>query len=634
MAVSKMKLVRTVGRVQYLNQFIAACCVGGFYQPEQAMKHLSGTLGFVPLNEENPHTPLLHKIEELAEDSQFTLKTKRMRGATAIDSKTYAYIQQLSKKLGDMHEERVELTNQLETCENAMEQYRHFTGLGIDLGEIFNCSYLKVRFGHMPKDSAKKLVAYADNPYVLFIPCSSDAVDDWGAYFAPRERADEVDRIFASLYFERLRIPGAVGKPEEIVEELEKNTAIIRKEIEELDARNAEFWNKEAERCCNVYSRLSFLAAVFDLRRFAAVHGDSFFYVGWIPEDSIKDFEKGAKGVDGISYEVDNPEATEGHEPPVKLKNWRIFRPFEYIVSMFGMPSPGDVDVTVFVALTYTAMFGIMFGDVGQGVVLGLAGLFMWKKMKMAMGKILTYCGVSAVAGGFLYGSFFGFEHVMDPLYKAVGLPHAPVPVMESINGLLLFSIGIGIFLLVFSMGINIFAKLRQKNIGEALFSHNGLCGIIFYLCGVNAAYGMMTKTQLIPSGIAMPLLGVTALALFFQHILIQLVNGEKDWKPESWGDFILENFFEVFEYVLSYFSNTLSFLRVGAFALVHAGMMMAVFSLTKENNIIVIILGNLFVMGLEALFTSIQLMRLEFYEMFSRFYTGEGREFEPVNLK
>ena len=99
--------------------------------------------------------------------------------------------------------------------------------------------------------------------------------------------------------------------------------------------------------------------------------------------------------------------------------------------------------------------------------------------------------------------------------------------------------------------------------------------------------------------------------------------------------DFVLQNVFELLEYILSYMSNTVSFLRVGAFVLVHAGMMMVVFSLAGANeNPVVIVLGNVLVIALEGLLTGIQALRLEYYEMFSRFYIGDGNPFKPAKAR
>ena len=136
------------------------------------------------------------------------------------------------------------------------------------------------------------------------------------------------------------------------------------------------------------------------------------------------------------------------------------------------------------------------------------------------------------------------------------------------------------------------------------------------------------------PVPLAAVLVGLGLASLLFAEVLAPLVNGEPDWRPaEGWGGYLMQNVFELLESVLSYLSNTISFLRVGAFVIVHASMMMVVFTLAGEPaNLIVVVLGNGVVIALEALLSAIQGIRLEFYEMFSRFYTGGGRKFEAMN--
>ena len=125
---------------------------------------------------------------------------------------------------------------------------------------------------------------------------------------------------------------------------------------------------------------------------------------------------------------------------------------------------------------------------------------------------------------------------------------------------------------------------------------------------------------------------------IFFKEILGKLIMRSPNWVPESWGDYILQNFFEMFEVILSYLTNTMSFLRVGAFVLVHAGMMMVVFTIANMcgpvGYIIAVIIGNIFVAALEALLAGIQVLRLEFYELFSRFFEAQGRPFNPVIIE
>lgn len=638
MAIANMKFVKVIGLLSELDTFLGSCCVDGTFQPEQAMQYMSDSMGYSQLVEENPYAPMLQKIEELASSSGIHLREVEQIPKPVTNEETEAFLRQLGERMSELYDERKVLSDQLTTCQNANAQFQHFTGLDINLDDLFSCEFIKVRFGHMPKESTEKLIAYADNPYMVFLRCSSDAKEDWGVYFAPREQIEEVDRNFASLYFERLRIPGAVGTPEHIIAEIQKNMDMLKDQIAALDAKIASYWNEEADHCNLIYTHLKWFSGLFNLRRYAARHGDSFFYVGWIPEDAVKSFEKHAKKLRKITYEINDTDEVGKTVPPVKLKNPRIFRPFEYLVGMFGLPSGKDIDVTAFVAITYTVMFGIMFGDFGQGIVLGLAGLAMWKLKGMQIGKILIPCGASACVFGLVYGECFGYEDWFDPLYHAVGISGKPVDIMDSITGLLLVSIGIGVVLLTVTMLINIYGCLRHKRFGEALFSQSGLTGIVLYLSGVCFVYNFMTEKTIVPNGVLGALIGVSCVILFFKEILIGLIDHHPDWKPESITDYILENFFELFEYILSFFSNTISFLRIGAFVLVHAGMMTAVFAiagLTSSTvvNLIVVVLGNLFVMCLEALFTSIQVMRLEFYELFSRCYAGEGRSFEPVHL-
>jgi V/A-type H+-transporting ATPase subunit I len=114
------------------------------------------------------------------------------------------------------------------------------------------------------------------------------------------------------------------------------------------------------------------------------------------------------------------------------------------------------------------------------------------------------------------------------------------------------------------------------------------------------------------------------------------MVSGKK-FEPESIADFIVSNFFEVFEFMLGYATNTLSFVRIGGFVFSHAGMMSVVMLLahgaSKGVSPIVIVLGNIFVIGMEGLIVAIQVLRLEFYEIFSRFYDADGRAFAPINI-
>ena len=209
---------------------------------------------------------------------------------------------------------------------------------------------------------------------------------------------------------------------------------------------------------------------------------------------------------------------------------------------------------------------------------------------------------------------------------------------MDSINTVLLLAIGIGIALVLVSMGLNVFCSFKNKKPGEAIFGTNGIVGMLLYSVLVCAVITFMTHKTILPTALIVIVALVCLVMLFFQEILIGMTDKEENYLPEKWSDYIMQNFFEVIEYILTYFSNTVSFLRVGAFVLVHAGMMMVFSSLAGDEysvgGIISMIFGNILVIALEGLLTGIQVLRLEFYEMFSRFYAGDGKPFNGVGIR
>lgn len=627
MAIVKMKFIKATGSLEMLDDFLEACYSAGDFHPENTAAYLSPAMGFSPLIEENSYAAKLQKIEELADVLGVTLHSGAITPGDYADMDTSQYIDEFNSFLAEIHNDRKLLAEQRETSQSAIEQFSHFTSLDAPLDELFAGEFIKVRFGHLPKENYKKLFAYGDMPYMLFIPCSEDETNTWGVYFTPYNKSEEIDRIFSLLYFERLHIPGAAGTAQQIIENLEDNIEILNHQIAKLDDKLSAYWSENEEKITQTYSRLKWYSDAFDLRRYAATRGNQFYYVIWVPSKDFGKLREKLDNLNDINCEYEDAEKKQ-KLVPVKLKNNILFRPFEYFVNMYGLPAYGSADITPFVAITYTLIFGIMFGDAGQGMVLMLAGFLMWKLKGMPLGKILIPCGVSSVFFGFLFGSFFGFEDFFDPVYKALGFASKPVSVMDSVNSVLIFSIGIGVLLVLISMSINVYSCIKLRHFGEAVFSNNGIAGILFYTSGVFAVLSIFGVKNLLPETVLITVATGSALMLFFKDLFIEVIDTGHLEKKSSVMDFLLQNVFEMLEYALSYLSNTVSFLRVGAFVLVHAGMMMVVFALANGKNMLVIVLGNILVIALEGLLTGIQALRLQFYEMFSRFLEGDGRPF------
>ncbi len=640
MSVMKVSVISIIGKMDRLNDVVEACDKFHNFHPDNALSFFSDTNGFTPLNEANPFSPVLQRLKETLGQLGKQPLAPDPAGEPMDEAALTQYVDWFSGQVEALQQQKQALLQEQEGHSGSIEQLARFSGLDIDTSAIFACEYIKVRFGRLPRESYEKLQAYSDNPYVLFFPCTHSEDYYWGVYFSPIDSVDEVDRIFSGLYFERLWIPATADTPEHAVELLTQMNEKLGENIRQVEEKLSLLWEEEASRASCAYHLLEHRSMIAETRRYAAKYGENFILTGWIFTSQQSKLLKALDKIETVEYSLEDGDKQLNHSPPVQLKNKKPFRCFEFFVDMYGLPDYNEVDPTNFVALTYTLLFGIMFGDLGQGLVLALAGWLMWRLKRMPIGKILMPCGISAAFFGLVFGSVFGYENMLNPLYHALfGLEEKPIEVMEpaSTNMIIYAAVGIGCLLLIIAMGINIYSCFRRRDIGQAIFGSNGIAGLVLYLALVVGLVGQLVLNVAILTPLYIIfLIGVPLVCLFLSEPLVKLANGRKDWKPEKWGEFCMQSFFELFEGLLSYVTNTMSFLRVGAFVLVHTGMMMVVFTLAEMapgvGNLAIVIIGNVVVMGMEALLVAIQVLRLEFYELFSRCFHGGGRPFRPIS--
>ena len=325
-------------------------------------------------------------------------------------------------------------------------------------------------------------------------------------------------------------------------------------------------------------------------------------------------------------------------EPPTKLKNLKIFKPFEMFVKMYGLPSYHEIDPTIFVALTYIFIFGAMFGDAGQGACLLIGGLLLYKFKKIDLAAIIGTAGIFSTFFGLMFGSIFGFEDVIPAIWLRPVTAMADLPFLGKLNTVFVVAIAFGMFMILLTMVFHIINAIRQKDLENIWFDQNAVAGLVFYGSLVAVILLFMTGHKL-PAGIVLGVMfGIPLIIIMLKEPLTRLIKKESPIIEGSKGMYFVQSFFEFFEVMLSYLSNTLSFVRIGAFAVSHAAMMEVVLMLAGAEagspNWLVIIAGNIFVTAMEGLIVGIQVLRLEYYEMFSRFYKGSGKPFRPFLTK
>lgn len=610
-------------------------------QLESAIAELKTTENLQPFIEVNPYRDPLAKAEQFCE----LLRDDKIKPDRTMDADSIlTMIREINHDYVDMQEKREMLRKQAEEIKEKASALEPFRSLNIDLARATKYRFLKVRFGRIGLDYYRRLEKYLFQDLdAVFLEGSRNDSYVYGSYVTSNKEKSRTDSVFNSLHFEGIQLTGEfAGTPQQAYDILQQKLETVEKKIEELDQRSEELMNSQAAKLLGAREQLKDAANYFDIRKKAAKieddeeKGGYYILCGWMGEEDVKELLKETHNDEKVMVMVEEDREKFFGEPPTKLRNPRFFKPFEMFIEMYGLPAANELDPTMFVALTYTFIFGAMFGDLGQGAVLFAVGGLLYIKKKINLAGIISIAGVFSMFFGAMFGSVFGFENVIPALWLRPVEAMTRLPFIGQLNTVFIIAIAFGMALNLLVMIFQIVNAVKAHDMENLLFSHNGLAGLIFYAFIVLTVVLYMTGHKTPGNVLMIIFLGVPILLFLFKEPLGNLV--EKRHKKMETGKamFFVQGFFELFETMLSYFSNTLSYVRIGAFAVSHAAIMEVVLMLSgAENgspNWLGVIVGNLIVMGLEGLIVGIQVLRLEYYEMFSRFYKGSGRQFQPFN--
>lgn len=550
------------------------------------------------------------------------------------------YILTVKEALVKKTEKRQNLIIKIDKLKDALKQLSYLDNLPISLDEVLSCKYLKMHFGKLPHDGFLKL-PYLDKKSFFFHELSCDEIYHWGIYITTLDDEEEADKLFDSLNFERIDLPNFVGGvPENAEEELEEEISSLERKLSLVNSEIEKTVAEYRDEFINLYIRFDFLKRALELRKYLSFTKDGFKIEGYIPSSDEEKFKIIFDGVQNVNVRITPADKKTNTDAPTKLKNGWFAKPFEMFVEMYGLPAYNDFDPTTLFAITYSLLFGIMFGDLGQGLVFVVLGYVLSKFCKMPLGGVISRVGLFSSFFGFWYGSVFGNEELLDPVFHKMGFSGKPIHVMEpkTTSQILIFAIGMGVCFIILSILVNTILGIKHKDYERAIFGNNGLAGMVLYGYVVSAAglkLGMginILKPLYIVLFVAIPLV-----LIFLKEPLGEICKGKKPHFEDGIGGFLTIGIFELFEVILSFVTNTMSFLRVGGFVLSHAGMMLVVYTLMDmvggAGSILVLVFGNIFVMALEGFIVGIQALRLEFYEMFSRYYSGDGVPFTPISI-
>lgn len=609
---------------------------------ENALAELKSVQNLTPYIQINPYRETL----KLAEDYLQLLPADTVdeqKDMSLDDAVTF--ITDLDHQMNQTNEKRTEYESMRSKYRELYEKIEPFMGLDCDVSSIFNFKQIKYRFGKIPKEYYTKFENFIyDAIDTVFYRCHSDDKYVWGIYFCLKDDVSKVDAVYSSMHFERIFLPNEYeGTPDEAHASLESKLQEISSQIADCDQTMQNYLKKHAGELQAAHKKLTELSENFDVRKLAACTNSKkeTFYIlcGWMAADDAATFQKEISTDPNLFCFVEDNDNNILTQPPTKLKNPRFFRPFEMFTRLYGLPCYDEMDPTMFIAITYALIFGAMFGDVGQGLCIVIGGALLYKFKHLALAAIMSTAGIFSVIFGFMYGSFFGFEELIPAVWLKPREAMVNLPFIGNINTVFVVAIAFGMFMILITMILNIVSSIRAHGTEGAFFNQNSISGFIFYGALVAVIFLYMSHNPVPATVVLIIMFGIPAIIIFLKEPLTRIVKKRQPAIEGGKAMFFVQNFFELFEIMLSYFSNTLSFIRVGAFAMSHAAMMEVVLILAGaveggSPNWLIIVLGNIFVCGFEGLIVAIQVLRLEYYEMFSRFYKGNGREFIPFTKK
>lgn len=562
-----------------------------------------------------------------------------------------------------LEEKLEEASQKLDKVTDAYKEAKAFSNLKVSYSELEHLSFLSLKIGKIAPENYEMLKeSLLDNAVV--IPLGDDKSRVIVA--SSKKGRFAMDTELKRCGFIQLDVPEDFqGVPEDVLASMQREKLEAENELEELKVEKNNFAETHKAMLINLLGTFAISKQISEVQRNLESTELVYRIKGWIPlaesQTYMQQLDNITEGRIAIReynpFEV--PDVVSGKEQvPVKLTHGKFVKSFERMIFSYGSPLYGTIDPTPFVAIFFTLLFGIMFGDLGQGLVFVLAGILMAKKVIKVgnwnkFAPIFMSIGITSSLMGLLTGEFFSNETLLEPFAEWVtglfGHPHAPIlKLMPSSNpssikamfGVFGVAVAIGFVINTVGLLINIINNIMLKKYDEAFFGKNGLSGAIFFWYVIILIIRMVVFKHAI-AVYDWVIIGITLFFAAFEEPFENLVAGRRPILSNGFGSFLISGIVGIIEVVSGYLSNTVSFVRVGAFALSHAVLDFLIYTLTQlcggEGSIagiLILIFGNALIIVLEGMVVAIQVIRLQYYEFFSKFFHETGKEFKPFKFE
>jgi V/A-type H+-transporting ATPase subunit I len=536
------------------------------------------------------------------------------------------WLDQLASRVARSEQRRHELVRLQERLDDFEHLMAALAGVNGRAEELRSLHFTHLSLGRLPETELERLQDPASRMAVFTLHRLDGEV--LTAVLGVRRERARIEERLTEAHFRPLKLsPALAGSFLQLQERIGRLRSRLSQRLIAQEARMSGLRAEHGELLCRrlhsvrAESLLLEAQAGFDYAERAVLLG------GWLPRRRFDGLQALLQQTTGGRF-ILHQTAARGEETPVQFVNPAVVRPFQKILSIYGTPAFGEIEPTPLLAGGFVLMFGLMFGDLGQGLLLAAAGWLIRRRTRFREeGTIIVEVGFSAALFGLLFGSIFGREDILPPLWFSP---------MHNIPLLMGTALAFGIALIFAGLILRIVNGLRLEKTAAVLTDRYGVAGLVFYAGALVTA--LLVWQQLAPAATFFWLL--LPLAAVFCH---PFVTGEEAGENRHRSMLLAEGAIEVLETILGFLANTFSFLRIAAFGLAHVGLFMAVYAMGRGVEdwplgalwvAVVHVAGNVVMMVLEGLVVSVQAVRLQFYEFFSKFFRGGGVPYRPLTLQ
>ena len=533
--IEKMKFLSITGPREDIDRVVDTYLSRYEIHLENALSELKTVKNLRPYIEANPYKEQLASARNLMERFSGTLpKIPANLGESLPGIKEAAsFVEQLNEELKELTQKREELAVQIQALKQSKDRVAPFTELNYSLREILGFKFIKFRFGRVTREYYDKINNYVyDTIDTVMFKCLEDPEYVWIVYFVPDKLSEKIDAIYASMHFERVFLPDEYeGTPLEAEHVLADRIQALEAQEREAQETVKTILEEKKEELTGAWIRLERFGVNFDVRKLAActMHASNNFYIlcGWMTERDARAFRKEIEEDADTFCILEDNRGNITSTPPTKMKNPGLFKPFEMYVEMYGLPSYNEIDPTVLIGITYSVLFGFMFGDAGQGLCLLIGGFLLYRLKKVRLAGIISCCGFFSVIFGLLFGSIFGFEDIIDALWLRPQEAMTDLPFIGRLNTVFVVAIAIGMGIILLCMILNIINSVRAHDTEKIWFDTNGAAGLVFYAALASVIVLYMSGNPLPATAVLVVMFLIPLAVMFFKEPLTAMVEKE-----------------------------------------------------------------------------------------------------------